>query len=243
MQKAASINLTALSLHVCTGFGIIAGMSDREGSLILICWKSDSNKNTQNSIFKYVETTELVRTEVADPPNGEGPKKCRNYNVMIPVSHAEDIFHIAGNEAHTDIIADGYAEDQNADRSIRRITCEPKKPRVVASCGWQKQHPDTPILKIDVVRRTPLGIEYHPHEVPANPGFGRCFVTHHTNEYGERVLFEKEPFLLPLDGDANAIATTLWETLSAAPKVSLAVKIISKVGPPNVAIMNWCEKT
>lgn len=239
MQDAASVNLVALTLQACTGLGVITGMSDKGGSLVLVCWKSDSDKNVRNSIFEYVKAAELVRTEVADFSKVEGPARPRSYNVMVPMSHAGDIFHIAGNGAHVDVIADGYAEDQNADQSIHRLTCESKKPRIVASCGWQGSHPETPIFKIDVVRRTSLGVEYHPHEVPAHPGFGRCFMTHYTNGRGERAFFEKEPFLLPLDGDANAIAETLWDTLFAATKVSLAVKVIPKKGPPDVVIKNW----
>lgn len=239
LQKAASMNLAALTTHACTGFGVIVGKCDNGENLVLACWDTESDQDGRNSIFEYSETTGLVRKEVANFSEVKGPARPRSYNVMIPVSHARNIFHIGGNGAHTTLIADGYAEDRDIDWSIRGL----KKPCVVASCGWQEQHPNTPILKIDVVRRTQLGIEYHPHEVSAKPGLGRCFVTHLTNEHGERVLFEGEPFLVPLDGDANMIADTLWETLSAATKVSLAVKVVSKAESPDTAIRNWRERT
>ena len=54
--------------------------------------------------------------------------------------------------------------------------------------------------------------------------------------------FRGEPYLVPLDGDAQKIADTFWETLNADNKVSLVAKSIPRNGPPKIVIRNKYSK-
>lgn len=93
---------------------------------------------------------------------------------------------------------------------------------------------------MSLLRKSPFGDACTRHLYEINgigEGFGHCLTTYR-GDGNPLPPFRGEPYLVPLDGNAQNIADTFWKTLNPDNKVSLAVKSISRNGPPEIVIRN-----
>ena len=221
------------------GRGLILGLCEDGDSLVQVYWIMGRSANSRNRVFRAQDGA--VWTEAADPSKVEDPRLII-YNAMREVNGA----YIVTNGDQTDTIYQGALHGMSFDQALATRNHEPDAPNFTPRIsGVFEVCADAVVAKISVVEASPFGPEsslrafFHLERLA--PGLGHC-VTTYTGDGSPLPAFEGEPYLLPLAGDAEAIADTLWAALDADNKVSLAVKTIRlEDGMSQVTLRNKLE--
>lgn len=219
----ANNNLNDLRKNPYPGRGIIVGMDETGEYLVQVYWIMGRSENSRNRIF-VVEEGGVLKTAPFDPAKVKDPSLII-YTAMAE-DDAEDDYRYAVSNGH---------QTMDALKGLRYLTG-----------GWQYE-PDipnfTPRISGLIAFDAPFGIQtaefsllkkspfshccesyLYKLDISA-PGLGYCITTYDGD--GEPLpSFTGDPYLLPLVGDINAIAQTIWDALNGENRVSLAVKFI-----------------
>ncbi|MCX7015615.1 MAG: inosine monophosphate cyclohydrolase, partial [Candidatus Sumerlaeota bacterium] len=111
-------------------------------------------------------------------------------------------------------------------------------PRISGLCALRR---GAPMAVLSVLKRSVFGDGCDRHYFRFDSfgrGFGHC-VTTYLGDGNPLPAFRGEPYLLPLSGQPDQIAQTLWQALNAENRVSLAVKSIGLThGRSSLVIVN-----
>ena len=235
-EKQALINLHKLRGNPYPGRGLVIGM-DEKGQPIQVYWVMGRSANSRNRVFKLNARGDL-HTAPADP------SKVEDSSLIIYRAMAEQsgLFVVSnGDQTDTIIKADGVLSFYQA---MLRRQYEPDEPNFTPRisgivCIRGHKH----IAELSVLRRSPFcsacDRNLYSFEALMN-GLGHCITTY-TGDGNPLPSFQGEPFLLPLKGNCQEIAESIWEALDEDNRVSLAVKLILSSGDSHTHVINKYE--
>ncbi|HTW96273.1 MAG TPA: IMP cyclohydrolase [Candidatus Methylomirabilis sp.] len=233
----ADRNLQALKANRYPGRGLIVGLSQGGLYLVQVYWIMGRSASSRNRIFISDDPTSL-RTVPIDVAKIENP------GLLIYRAMAEfDKLYVVSNGDQTETVISTDKKGMFFEQGMRCRDYEPDAPnytpRITAIFSRKLGYPAAEIL---VLKKSEFGIgcdrflyryeEFH-------PGLGRC-VTTYSGDGDPLPSFCGEPYLLPLHGDIDEVARTIWSALDTANRVALAVKFIDKEGkePSVIKIIN-----
>ena len=222
------------------GRGLVLGLEDSSDHMVQVYWIMGRSPNSRNRVF--CTDGGSVWTEAADPSKVEDPSLII-YNAMRELSGA----YIVTNGDQTDTIYQTLAHGGTFEQALSTRNHEPDPPNCTPRIsGLFDLRSGTPIAKLSVLKASCFGPEsslraYYQLD-KFSPGLGHC-VTTYMGDGDPLPPFEGEPYVLPLTGDAEAIADSLWDALDNDNKVSLAVKTIAPLsGTPRIVLRNKYEQ-
>lgn len=205
------------------GRGLVLGMDDQRHHLIQVYWIMGRSENSRNRIF--ATDGKRVWTEPADPAKVKDPSLII-YNAMRELPGG--VF-IVTNGDQTDTICEAITTGGTFESALATRDYEPDKPNFTPRISGIFDLRRKPLAAtLSLLRRSPFGEatdRFFWRLGQLGPGFGHCITTYRGD--GDPLpAFEGEPYLVPLVGDAAAIASTFWNALNPDNKVSLCVKAI-----------------
>ena len=217
------------------GRGLVLGMDDTGRRLVQVYWIMGRSENSRNRIFAH--DGRRVWTEAADPA------KCKDPSLII-YNAADELagVYVVTNGDQTDTIVRAMAHGGSFGHALATREHEPDAPNFTPRIsGLFDLRSGRPIGRISVLRRSAVGAgtdrAVWSYETWA-PGLGFC-VTTYRGDGNPLPSFEGDPYLLPLAGDAAAIAKNLWDALNADNRVSLFVKTVDPAARASeVAVVN-----
>jgi hypothetical protein len=256
----AEDNLLKLRNNIYPGRGIIGGVHESGDAIIHADWLMGRSKGSRNRA--YAEQGGRVYTTAANPFD-VSDSSLLYYNAMrerhltyfrgnsefcdlpgIP-GYGSATFHILSNGDQTDTVHTHYSKSpgplRDAFRSaLQQSTYEPDDactPRITAVSAWIE---GTPRIEFSILRKSVWSDAcerdfYDRSDVGA--GFGYCLTTYQ-GDGNPPPSYRGEPFLLPLRGDIEQVAVSLWHSLNPENRVAVAVKFIPKKGTAVVRIIN-----
>ena len=206
------------------GRGLVLGLEDSGNHLVQVYWIMGRSPNSRNRVF--CADAGSVWTEAADPSKVEDPSLII-YNAMRELTG----LHIVTNGDQTDTIYQTLAHGGTFEQALSTRTHEPDAPNFTPRIsGLFDIRSGAPLAKLSVVKASPFGgdasLRSYFHLDKFALGLGHCITTY-TGDGDPLPPFDAEPYLLPLAGEADAIADALWDALDADNKVALAVKTIA----------------
>lgn len=234
LKLFADANLLALSENPYPGRGIIVGLDETGKSLAQVYWIMGRSENSRSRVFGC-EGGRLF----TEPTN---PKSVKDITLTI--------YNAMRTARDCAVVSNGHQTDDVAEKGmglLRHYSYEPDSPnftpRITACSYWNREQKVWRTV-MSILRRSPWGdaCDRHLYEFgDIGPGFGYCMTTYE-GDGNPLPAFQGEPYLLPLRGDAPAMAAELWGALNADNRVSLAVKFIPKDGPSHITFINKYEK-
>jgi IMP cyclohydrolase len=225
LQQQAQANLQRIAANPYPGRGIVVGRSSA-GALVQIYWIMGRSTNSRNRIF--VQEQGRLRTEPLDPALVQDP--------TLVIYTAMDEWkgrHVVTNGDHTDRIVEALRGKRDFRDGLWGQEYEPDPPHFTpriagvteltggSAGGWLA------VIKANPVDGSTLRFFYDFEELA--PGFGWCVHTY--MGAGEPLpSFTGDPVLVPIAGDAPALAAQYWAGLNAENRVALAVKQIGEGG-------------
>ncbi len=225
-------NLESLRHNPYPGRGIVVGIDQSGRHMVQVYWIMGRSANSRNRVF-VAENGAWLRTAPADPNNIQDPSLII-YNAMVLGTNDWDArcrFHVVSNGSQTDDVKIHVEHAWSLPRSLERFTFEPDAPNFtprITAVSFSYERPTK--MQIAILRQSPwdLGCDRHFYGYSdIGQGFGYCITTY-MGDGDPLPSFQGEPYLLPLEGDAEAIAQTIWAALNEENRVSLAVKFIDK---------------
>ena len=232
MKELAQKNLKKLSENPYPGRGFVIGLT-KNGDAVIAYWTMGRSPSSRNRIL--IEDNGIVKTALADPSLDAGG----NLELLLydAIAKIEDSVYVVSNGKQTTAIV----EDSDLYTPIDTMFDDEWKyepdgpnftPRITGICGFEDD--EKAMGQIILLRKTP---EEGSMECDRNvfhygrlyPEIGHC-VTTYEGDGKPLPPFSGEPFILPLTGDIEEIANTLWNALNEDNRVSLAVKVIHADG-------------
>ena len=242
LELLAKANLFNLAGNPYPGRAIIVGLDDTGQYLIQVYWIMGRSDNSRNRIFAF-EGGRLF-TEAADPSKVKDPSLII-YNAMREVEDGGCAIGVVSNGHQTDGVANSYKNGRSLHAELEQWEYEPDAPnftpRITAVSCWLGGQE---CVAMSLLRKSLWAekCDRHLYEFDRlGRGFGHCLTTY-AGDGAPLPSFQGEPFLLPLCGDADFIATTFWEALDPDNRVSLAVKFMPKSGPSRITVINKYSK-
>lgn len=235
MQQIAEANLAALRANPYPGRGIVIGLSDDAAALYQVYWIMGRSENSRNRVF--VADGARLSTAPADPAKVKDPS--------LIIYNAMDEFgghHVVTNGDQTDTIVNALRYGANFIGALRTRQYEPDAPnftpRISGVCSLSGEEWG---ISLSLLKRSPFGegCDRQFYEIgQMKAGFGLC-VTTYRGDGDPLPGFQGEPYLLPLNGTAEAVAGFYWDALNKENRVSLAVKRIdADTGESKIVIKN-----
>ena len=208
LKTIAENNLLALQQNPYPGRGIIVGLDESGKHLIQVSWIKGRSENSRNRIF-VTEDNGILKTEAFDPAKVKDP------SLIIYTAMAQtNTRYAVSNGAQT---LDALSEGLNA--LTEKWQYEPDRPNytprisaIVEPKSFNKRTAELSLLK-----KSPFGAECNAYLYKldiSRPGFGYCITTY--NGDGDPLpSFTGDPYLLPLTGDIENVAQTIWDSLNA----------------------------
>ena len=221
LKKQAMENMQQkLQNNPYPGRGIVVGKNDT-GLWVQVYWIMGRSENSRNRIF--VLEKGILKTQAADASKVTDPTLII-YNAMRDIQN----HFIVTNGCQTDTIHDSITQGKSFAHALSRHKHEPDAPnftpRISGCLAWK---PDDGLVMLSVLKASPFDndsseyLYFHYPCVAARFGYA---VTTYKDDGNPIPSFEGEPYLLPLEGDIQAIADCYWQTLNEDNKVSLAVR-------------------
>ncbi len=193
------------------------------GQWVQVYWIMGRSENSRNRIFTSAD--QVLRTEAADPSQVEDPSLII-YNAMREINHC----FIVTNGSQTDVLHQGLEQGQTFEEALLTQAHEPDAPNFtprISGCVDLRQRDVS--VKFSLIKASPFDSAFPEHHFfhyqMIEGGYGYA-VTTYQEDGNPLPSFEGSPFLVPLVGNAQQIATTYWEALNQANRISLAVKTI-----------------
>jgi hypothetical protein len=182
-----------------------------------------------------------VWTAPADPSSIKDPSL-----IIYTAMNERGGHYVVTNGDQTDSIIEALQAGLCADAGLQKRKYEPDAPnftpRISAICQIQHGVPKT---EIAVLKKSPYGDgcdRHFFHFDQLGSGVGYC-VTTYMGDGDPLPAFRGEPYPLPLQGDATAIAEIFWSALNDENRVSLAVKWIElSSGNSTIVVRNRYQK-
>ena len=228
-------NLEALRANAYPGRGIVVGLDEAGESLVQVYWIMGRSANSRNRVF--VVEGGCLRTAPADPSKVADPTLII-YHAMAELPGR----YIVTNGDQTDTVVQALRVGGDFRQALNTRQYEPDAPnftpRISALCSLADGEP---WAELAVLKRSAAtnGCERHffRYETFA-PGLGHA-VTTYQGDGNPLPPFEGEPFTLPLDGDIEGVAESLWGALNKDNRVALAVKFIDlSSGASELGVLN-----
>lgn len=238
-MRSARENLEALKANPYPGRGIVVGQDETGSRLLQVYWIMGRSANSRNRVFAFEGGT--LWTEAADPSMVKDPRLII-YRAMRELPG----LYVATNGDQTDTVIEVFEAGGAFAEALATRRYEPDAPnftpRISAVVSLRE---GAPSAELSVLKKSPLGDGCDRHLFRLEqfaPGTGHCITTYRGD--GDPLpSFEGEPYLLPLAGDAESVADTLWEALNADNRVSLAVKAIDPAtGRSSITVRNRYRK-
>ena len=239
-QIAADNLQTRIGANPYPGRGLVIGLSEDGAAYAQVYWTMGRSPNSRNRVF--VAEGGDVWTEAADPSKIEDPSLII-YNAMRELAG----LYIVSNGDQTDTISQAMAHGATFEQALATRVHEPDAPNCTPRIsGILDLGSGAPLAKLSVVKASPFDANAsnrsYFHVDAFQPGLGYTITTY-MGDGKPLPPFDGEPYLLPLDGGADAIADTLWSALDEDNKVSLAVKLIDPAtGDSMVVVRNKYAK-
>ncbi len=233
LRIIADANLLALRENPYPGRGLIIGLSGDGKHFIQVYWIMGRSPSSRNRIFIYDEKGSL-RTEAVDPSQVKNPE------LIIYQAMAEDGegWYVVSNGRQTDEIVYPFGLSDLPENWQYEPDDPNFTPRITGLLS--SRHDLGFFVEILLLKRSLLGScsrQLFRYEGLAS-GLGYC-VTTYNGDGNPLPAFTGEPYLLPLEGDIETVAQTIWDTLNDDNKVSLAVKFIdTTTGESTLKVIN-----
>jgi IMP cyclohydrolase len=233
-EKTAQANLhERLASNPYPGRGLVIGRNE-QGRWLQVYWIMGRSANSRNRLFVYEDG--ILRTEAADPAKVADPSLII-YNAM---RQAAGCF-IATNGAQTDGIYENLRHGRSFTVALAAWQHEPDAPNYTPRISCLLDQPSGEAW-LSVVKATPFSPEHSEHHffryIHLASGFGYA-VTTYQGDGDPLPSFEGAPYLVPLRGDAAAVAARYWDVLDRDNRISLAVRQVDpRTGEVVVEIIN-----
>ncbi len=238
LKILAQANLAALTENLYPGRGIILGMDTSGKFLVQVYWIMGRSENSRNRVF-IIDSDGKLKTAPADP------EKVKDPSLIIYTAMADNYQSYAvSNGAQTE---DVLSRDGLKTLTKNNWQYEPDKPNFTPRITglFRLRLFGTPVAEFSILKKSPSSdlCEESLYEVLlTEPGIG-CCVTTYDGDGDPLPSFSGKPYILPLEGDINNVAKTIWDALDEDNRVSLAVKFIGfKVQETKLQIINRYSK-
>ena len=204
------------------GRGLILGLDESGDRLVQAYWIMGRSENSRNRVFAYDDVR--VWTEAADPSKVKDPSLI----IYTALDELTDVF-VVTNGNQTDTICSLLANGGTFEQALGTREHEPDAPNYTPRIsGMFDVRVGKVIGKIGVLRRSTFSgatDRCYWHYEGFAPGLGFC-VTTYMGDGDPLPAFVGDPYLLPLKGDTDDIASSIWDNLNEDNRVSLCVKTI-----------------
>lgn len=221
LKTRAKGNLLALSQNSYPGRGLIVGMDETGKYLIQVYWIMGRSENSRNRVF-VIEDGGILKTAPFDPAKVKDP------SLIIYTAMAQKRGRYAVSNGHQTL---DILSVKSLNSSLEGWKYEPDHPNYTPRIS-AVIYSHLRIVELSILKKSPLDDEcdrYLYSRAINEPGFGYCITTY--NGDGDPLpSFTGDPYLLPLAGDIQNVAQTIWDSLNKDNKVSLAVKFIELNG-------------
>ncbi len=235
--KEADKNLALLKSHPYPGRGIIQGLNNTGKFLVQVYFLMGRSENSRNRVFTIGPEEGELRTEPADRSKVTDPSLII-YTAMMEEGVA---FAVSNGHQTQDALNAAGAGYGLFDGEFfpNKWQYEPDKPNFtprITGILWERGH-DEIIADFSILKRSPFNescIQQNFRYPALTEGIGYCITTY--DDDGDPLpSFTGEPYTLPLRGDIQEVAESIWSSLNEDNRISLAVKFID--------ILSWESKT
>lgn len=245
MTENAKHNLALLAENPYPGRGIIVGLDDTGKNMVQIYWIMGRSENSRNRIFEHDKDGRLL-TVPADPTKVKDPSLII-YNAML---ESVENFHsyrafVVSNGCQTNDITLNHSDAVSFYHTMDKFIYEPDAPNFTPRISAISYREETFITKMSILKRSSFGDgcdRAHYFFNQFEKGFGHCITTY-DGDGDPLPSFSGVPYLLPLAGDIDQIAETMWDVLNEDNRISLAVKFIDVTnGESTIKVINKFNK-
>ena len=233
IKKHAARNFSRhISENVYPGRGIVLGRN-HENSWIVIYWIMGRSSNSRNRIFTH--ETGILRTEAADSSMVEDPSLII-YNAMRDL----DDYIVVSNGKHTDTICKGLEDGKSFYTALNSEKHEPDPPNYTPRISGIIQREERS-MTLSIISKSVFSDEQSEHRfyrcTDILSGYGYCLTTY-MRDGNPLPSFKGDPLMLPLQGNAEQIASFYWQELNQDNLISLAVRELTQPGEDRLKIIN-----
>ena len=231
----ADRNLSALRTNPYPGRGICVGLDEGGAHILQVYWIMGRSANSRNRVF--IAECGSLRTSAADPSKLKDPT-----NVIYSAMRELGQVFIVTNGNQTDTIYDASAAGGTFVEALNTRTYEPDAPNSTAriSCVCDLRSGQA-VTELSVVKKSAYSDapERQFFQYEALPRSAGHTITTYTGDGDPLPRFEGEPYLLPLVGSTQKVLETIWGSLNAENRVSIAVKSIEiTTGKSRISMIN-----
>lgn len=229
LKSQAAENLLAFRKNTYPGRGIIIGL-DENGNLIQVYILEGRSEQSRNRVL-VVNDDYSVETVAADPAKVKDP------SLIIYTAMAQRTTKGSEGVPRLFVVSNGHQtmDALSADvfkNQMLNWEYEPDAPnftpRITALSKRSYINLGTPFsTSMSILKKSPISKECYRnfYKLDMKLGLGHCITTYSCD--GDPLpSFEGEPYLLPLIGDIDNIANTIWDSLNEENRVSLAVRFV-----------------
>jgi IMP cyclohydrolase len=217
----ARANLIALGQNTYPGRGIVVGMDRNRWYFYLIGWIMARSIPNRNRAYRREGSKVITAVAEASKPVG---LPLAYYTAMDTARGV----HIVTNGSHTDLLIRTFERGRRFADAFEEFEYEDDPPvhtsRIAAVCRPTQD----PTFLLGIARKavgsSACEREFFSRE--AVPGLGYCLTTYLYNDEPPPP-FRGEPILLPLEGDVERIAKTIWDALSPEYRIDLVIKRVA----------------
>ncbi|MDC0230090.1 IMP cyclohydrolase [Deltaproteobacteria bacterium] len=233
IKKIAARNFSRhISENVYPGRGIVLGRN-HENSWIVIYWIMGRTSNSRNRIFTHEKG--ILRSEAADSSMVADPSLII-YNAMRDL----DEYIVVSNGKHTDTICKGLEDGKSFYTALNSEKHEPDPPNYTPRISGIIQREEES-MALSIISKSDFSVEQSEHRfyrcTNTAPGYGYCLTTY-LGDGNPLPSFKGDPFMLPLQGNAEQIANFYWQELNQDNRISLAVRELTQTGEDQLKIIN-----
>lgn len=220
------------------GRGLVLGRAGDDGGWLQVYWIMGRSENSRNR--RLVADGSALRTEAVDPAKLSDPTQII-YEAMLELPGV----HLVTNGDQTRTLAEAILRGETFEAALQTREREDDAPNYTPRISGLidlRVRLGPPRLALSILRANDAdpSLTDRTSFRPAPPprGFGLCLTTYQ-GDGSPLPPFRGDPLLLPLEGDAEAVADRYWAALDAENRVALAVKPIDAGrGPGPIVLRN-----
>jgi IMP cyclohydrolase len=249
VQLQAALNLENLRDNSYPGRIIIVGLNQAGTHLVIMYAIMGRSPSSRNRYFEIADDQKTLKVKPADLTKETGDASLLVYDAMLETSNDKLKWKFFGvsNGAQTSDALQGFTSSSFEERWKHEPDDPHYTPRISARVFHSNENFILSLgLEMSVLKKS-LFSEDCDHErykyADLECGLGYCIHTYE-GDSGKGVplaSFNRKPFLVPIEGNAEEILETYWEGLSRENRVSLAVKIIDGQGNSEIIFKNQYE--
>ncbi|MDH4224286.1 MAG: IMP cyclohydrolase [Deltaproteobacteria bacterium] len=229
-------NLNLLRENPYPGRGIVLGKTQTGDEIIQVYWLMGRSDNSRNRVLEAMGGE--VRTRAADPVKLLDPALV----IYTAMRELPGRFMVSNGD-HTDTLWDGIQQGATFEEALKTRVHEPDDPnwtpRIAGEIRLNGREAAGCLAVISADPFNPQrSIHHFYHYGGFQGGYGWC-VTTYRGDGNPLPSFQGEPLLIPLYGDMETIADSLWEVLNPENRIALVVKQVNPAtGKSTVTLRN-----